>query len=161
MSMTAAPNGCDFPDEILFTGAEDGILVWRVLDPEAADQFGDNLDKIHSPIGVIDEHGDEPVWSLDFHKQSPLLLSASSDETIKLHQVHLDESGAFSSEVVKEFVHRTQDGIEMPTSLTWVNSQINTFLATYSRALLCSFDYMTGKITNTMKITTEENLSYV
>jgi hypothetical protein len=81
---------------MIYTGSSDGIWIWKIVDPDEVDIYGQKLDEIETCMGVIDEHNQEPIWSIKHHPygtQMPLIISAGADDSVCLVKAYSEEEG--------------------------------------------------------------------
>jgi striatin 1/3/4 len=99
-------------------------------------------------VGRIAAH-DDIIWDLKFHPFKPLLVSVSADKTIKLWNVDdikrssETDFDSFFTPSVK--VLNTEDSTSVPTSVSFVNSDLNKLIVSFSNSEIILYDIETGQ----------------
>eukprot|EP01017_Pseudomicrothorax_dubius_P016736 TRINITY_DN1894_c0_g1_i1.p1 TRINITY_DN1894_c0_g1~~TRINITY_DN1894_c0_g1_i1.p1 ORF type:complete len:672 (+),score=69.54 TRINITY_DN1894_c0_g1_i1:118-2133(+) len=115
----------------LYTAGSEGVIrTWAIPVPGQYDVYGSQADKPFC-LSYWKAHL-EPIWDLQQHSTENILVSSSSDGTIKLWQTFVeDESGeilrASSGDLKGTLFYKTTGSgdLHIPTSLCWIN--YNTF----------------------------------
>ena len=130
-------------DSLIYSSSLDGIRVWKVPDFDSIDWAGQHLDEHVQQLSVWDEHNGQPVWKVRHHPHLPLLVSAGADDCVCLWACPTEEEMENDEEST---ILQRLDFEEVPTSLDWMNTNVNLIAISYARAMVGLVDQKTGNL---------------
>eukprot|EP00743_Colponemidia_sp_Colp-15_P001873 GILK01002041.1.p1 GENE.GILK01002041.1~~GILK01002041.1.p1 ORF type:complete len:591 (-),score=98.15 GILK01002041.1:122-1894(-) len=148
---------------LLYTaGADRRIRCWDMPTPKTTTLYGETGGDMRD-MGSMDGHTDV-IWSLAHHPVQPLMLSASSDSTVKMWKT-LDSAKpppkGFSPLVHSLSVPlKSSSAADIPTSVAWIPADLQHFAAGFVSARVAFFDSQTAQVVRELSWNEDSNVDF-
>ena len=158
-------------DKLLFTAGQEGIIrVWNAPENAGDEKFPTTNGRNHC-VAVLDDSVSEPVWQVQYHPFTNMLLSLKSEKLIQVWDCKdiVEKAKSYShgdvekckadflklTSPMKEFSFDEAAKDAVPTSCSWLPTDSNLFVVGFSSGQVAFFDYKTGKVQHSADLESE------